>query len=565
MRAFAKSILFGIVGMICHTHLIAQETNIPLNPDYHHLIERYEIKQKSFSPFFFTTSKPYTRKSVARYAQFLVDSTTWSKSATSVDRFNIEYLLRDNWEWTDNAKNQSKHPIGPFYKKQSDAFFVDEPNFDLHISPVLHLSVGSDNQLEKSTFINTRGVEARGIIGKKLGFYSFFSENQARFPAYVQEEVDERQSIPGEGFWKRFRGDGYDFFNARGYLQFKVIDEITAQFGHDRNFIGNGIRSLFLSDFSNNYLFLKFQTKVWKLNYTNIFARLVADGGLASPRPYPRKFMALHHLSLNLSDNFNIGLFESVILARQDSLGNNQFDVDYLNPIIFYRAVEHDLGDVDNAGIGMDFKWNIGGRLQLYGQFFVDDFNLSEWSQNEGWFGNKVATQLGAKYIDALNISNLDLQLEYNVVTPYTYSHFINGGSFTNYQHFNQVLAHPMGANFKEYIGTFRYQPLPRLQIIGKGFIVNTGRDRVGENWGSNIFLNYETREQDYNNRVGQGLKTNLYFADLRVSYQLRHNLFLEAGQLLRRYDSEEDANDTNTSFTRLTLRLNIAPRLHDF
>ena len=49
---------------------------------------------------------------------------------------------------------------------------------------------------------------------------------------------------------------------------------IDVAFGYDKNFIGNGYRSLFLSDFGNNNLFLKLNTRIWKFNYQNLFMEL---------------------------------------------------------------------------------------------------------------------------------------------------------------------------------------------------------------------------------------------------------------------------------------------------
>ena len=40
------------------------------------------------------------------------------------------------------------------------------------------------------------------------------------------------------------------------------------------------------------------------------------------------------------------------------------------------------------------------------------NLNLSEVKAGNGWWGNKYGLQLGAKYIDAFSIKNLDLQLE---------------------------------------------------------------------------------------------------------------------------------------------------------
>lgn len=129
------------------------------------------------------------------------------------------------------------------------------------------------------------------------------------------------------------------------------------QFGHDRHFVGNGYRSLILSDFSSNYTFLKINTKVWRFNYTNLYAQLVGDVFYRNEK-LPKKFLAFHHLSLNLTKNINIGMFESVVFGRADVSGNNTFDINYLNPIIFYRSAEIQMGSQDNALLGADFKIN---------------------------------------------------------------------------------------------------------------------------------------------------------------------------------------------------------------
>ena len=82
------------------------------------------------------------------------------------------------------------------------------------------------------------------------------------------------------------------------------------------------------------------------------------------------------------------------------------------------------------------------------------------------------AYRLGVKYVDAFNIKNLDLQFETNRVRPYTYSHF---DSVANYTHYNQPLAHPLGANFQEYIGILKYQPAPRWYINAKAIYYSPG------------------------------------------------------------------------------------------
>ena len=67
-------------------------------------------------------------------------------------------------------------------------------------------------------------------------------------------------------------------------------------------------------------------------------------------------------------------------------------------------------------------------------------------------------------------------------------------------------MAHPLGANFDELIVIGRYQPSPKWNIEGKLIYYRQGIDSAGQNFGSNIFLNYETRSDgDYGYKIGSG------------------------------------------------------------
>jgi hypothetical protein len=236
------------------------------------------------------------------------------------------------------------------------------PDFDLHVNPVLYLGAGKDSRRDEMLFVNTRGVEVRGMVDNKVGFYTILTDNQALLPSFVAEQMSTTGVVPHEGFWKNYKeGDGVDFLHARGYVSFEATKSIALQFGHDRLFIGNGYRSLIFSDYAPPALFLKGNVKVWKLNYLFLLNQMTADNRATSNgtfRGYPNKFVALHHLSVNIGKRLNIGVFESVIFSPDDSVGTDHFRLEYLNPIIFYRAIEQQNGSSDNAMLGMDFKWN---------------------------------------------------------------------------------------------------------------------------------------------------------------------------------------------------------------
>ena len=557
-------ILF-LVFLLIPTLLQAQSTYIPLNSDYQHIIDRFEIKSGSLFPKLHTQLKPFERKTIAK----LADS-AWANipDLSTNDRFNLDYLKNDSWEWSSTAENDSKKPIfKQLYKKKSDFYHVQANNFDLHVNPILHGFVGYDRDNDETPFMNTRGLELRGMIANKIGFYSFLTDTQATFPSYVVNQINTLNAVPNEGFFKRNIGnDGVDFLTGRGYITFDVIDDIiNLQFGYDKNFIGNGYRSMILSDFSSNYLFLKLNTNVWKLNYQNIFGQITADV-FNSDGFFPQKYFATHHLSINITKNFNLGLFESIIFNRGDSsaVGNRSggFDLRYLNPLIFYRSIEQQAGSPDNAILGMDFKWNLWKKLSLYGQLVIDEFVLSEIRAWNGWRGNKQSGQLGFKYIDVAGVDNLDLQAEINIARPYMYSHNFLYGEFSNY---NQPMIHPLGANFYEYIGIVRYQPHKRLNLTGKMIYADYGTDPVGQNFGQNIFLDNSTFEMEFGNSIGQGIETKLLFLDLTATWQIRHNMFVDLKQIYRRINSALDAQDNTTVYFSFVFRWNVAQRLYEF
>lgn len=555
--------LFLLLAALTQTAVVkGQSAHAPLDNDYYRLLQRYELKQGRFSGSFHAAVKPYQRQHIAAF----IDSIK-KDNLNDRDHFNLFYLANDNWEYMDSVDNESRNPVfNRFYRVRSDLFHVRTNDFDLHLNPVLHLSTGRESGISDRLFQNTRGLEVRGMIGNKVGFYSFVGENQAAFPSFVRQWNRENKVIPGEGFWKRFKENGVDFFTARGYISFNIIKEINAQFGYDKMFIGDGYRSMILSDFPNSYLFLKLNTKVWRLNYTNLFTKLTAEAlgsstGSSGVHRYPSKYMNLHHLSLNITDHFNIGLFEAVVFGTPDSAGVQHYEVSYLNPIIFYRAMEHQSGSIDNAIVGADFRWIIARNYLLYGQLVLDEFLLKEVKEKTGWWANKYGLQLGFRNADFLGIPNLDLQLERNEARPYTYGH---SDIYTNYAHYNQPLAHPLGANFREYVGLIRYQPLNRLWLEAKAIKMTYGADTAGSNWGKNIMLPYTTREQDYGNELAQGVSTDVFSVGFRASFQVKHNLFIDLNQNIRDFKNAINIQD-RTSFTQIGLRWNSPGRAFDF
>jgi hypothetical protein len=457
-----------------------------------------------------------------------------------------------------------------FYKSRANFLEVETPSFSVYINPVLQVSYLNQKNNDNIVFQNTRGIDIRGYIDKKVYFYTQLLENQRSYLNYVDERIQKFSTIPGQGGWKLYNSSifnnlkGYDFFNARAYIGFNPVKSINMEFGHGNHFIGNGYRSLLLSDYSHNYFYLKFNTRIWKFQYQNIFAELAPIPIYLNPgnKLLPKKYTATHYLAFKPNSSFEIGLFETVIFARPD-----HFEFQYLNPVILYRAVENFLNSPDNVMLGLNLKWNPVKGVSLYGQLLLDEFKLSEIKANTGWWANKYGGQIGIKYINALGIDHLDIQLEYNAVRPYTYSHFdtlpgFPNNSIANYSHVNQPLGHPLGANFKELIVLARYKPDNKIYLQAKLLLTTYGGDRPGENWGGNILLPYTSRQTDYGNFIGQGISSKIFAINADASYEIYHNYFIDLQAMWRQTTTDVTQNQ---HFIGGGFRVNISNITYDY
>lgn len=486
-----------------------------------------------------------------------IDFTDWegnlvrTKSHVHASSLHARYILTD------------KPILKYFYRTPAHLFEYHNSSFYIKANPMLNARVGRD-ATEGFLFQNQRGVRIRGGVDERIYFVSEITESQARYPEYVRQYTQYHRALPGNGLYKSFRSslldvsNAYDFLNAQAHIGFRVIPSIHLQFGHGRHFIGHGYRSLLLSDFSNNYLYLKFLTQLGRFYYQNIFAELSAFSANAvrGDNLVPKKFMAAHYLGFHVRPNLSIGIYEAVIFNR-----SRQFELHYLNPAILYRSVEHLAGSPDNILIGLNAEWRFLRRFQVYGQFVLDEFKLNELVRNnQGWWGNKFGVQAGVKAVDVAGIKNLDLQGEFNTVRPYTYQHH---DSLNNFTHYNMPLAHPLGANFREYIGIARYQPAYRWVLEGRYIHMQAGRDEGKLNYGSDILRNYNSRVMEYGNRTGQGVDTRIHILGLHAQYELFHQFYLEAGWFHRRERTPDQ--DRTLQYWSTGIRWNMAERRMDF
>lgn len=515
--------------------------NIPFSHSYY---AHFDAAMNQVGTNNHTAVKPYSYAEVAKYYNFR--------------EVNEKLQKKTSGWWGSKLWNENTVEI------QGDGYwFTLNPIFDLQLGK-------STGKKDNNTELNSRGIQIQGGLGQELTFTTTIFETQGRFADYynrysesIKPSGGDPAVIPGIGIAKRFKTNSYDMPMAEANLTYAPSKLINIQLGYGRNFIGDGYRSLITTDGVSPYPFFKINTSFWKIKYTNTYMFLKdIRPEVTIERTYATKYMANHYLSWNATKRLNIGLFESVIWANTNGRG---FDMSFFNPIIFYRSVEFaSSAKTGNALLGLTYKYKWNNQVNFYGQFLLDEFSLNDIKKGDQSWKNKYGYQVGAKYFNAFNIENLQLQVEYNHVRPYVYAH---SNPLTNYGNANQSLGHQWGGNFKEVVAIARYH---KGRCFGdakftygvRGLDFNTATDSL--NYGGNIYRNYnEKRPFDKGVNIGQGNKTTVFIADIQLGYLINPstNLKLFGSLIYRNFDPTKETAATfkeNTTWFSVGLRSDI-------
>lgn len=540
----------------------AQELQIPLNDDY-----EMDVQAAAYS------SEYVFHTALRAWSEHQFENVLNLDSVDNQYRFNI------------TAKSKFWNYIGNSFVND-DFLRVRGKNNDFYIAvnPVVDFEVGRDGS--RTTWVNTRGAEVKGTIGKNFAFYTNVRENQAVFPMYIDNYIVTNRVIPGQGSAKRFKTTGFDYTNAQAYIAFRPISWLDATLGYGKNFIGDGYRSLVLSDNALAYPYLKLTADFWRIQYTCLFSQMSDRNRVLSDNTYARKFTIIHYLDFAISKRVNISLFDALVAKNQDSLGIRRgFDFQYINPIIFLRSAEYYAGtSPDNSLLGITASVIVGKHTTIYGQFVLDEMTFKEFIGGRGYYANKQGYQLGVKSYNCFNVNGLFLQLEGNIVKPYMYSHTAQGSGCSvgedNYAHYNEPLAHPWGANLWEAVGRAQYN-WKRLYFNYK---INFGQygddiknaDGTIDNYGHNVYLDYQNHahilpiEDDprgiYGHYLLTGRKTTVLMNDFTVSYLINpkynFNAFVE---LTQRHYAAQGLDTQNNFIFSIGLRTSLDRKYYDF
>lgn len=422
-------------------------------------------------------------------------------------------------------------------------------DWKLTINPLFDLTYDSENFWYSSLGAMIPGKASGGLdIGLEVGDNIHLGYRRMQTVASSGYSIilvrGAVQYINSNAYLRTLPGEGLDLYLNKSYWYYNYQSRFTESWvswtphkfvqimaGQGKHFFGEGYRSLALSDNAYNYPYLRLTTTFWKIKYTNLFAApenlFFMDNGNIRPS---RKSIAVQSLEMKLSRRWFLTLLESVVWERTQTGGNKTWDLNYLNPAVFYHPINYSLNSMGNALLALGLKYKVSNNITAYGQFILDDFNFEGLRTGNGFFQNKVAGQIGMKAFDLFNLKGFIVLAELNMIRPYTYS---NRQAGINYSHQAQALAHPSGANILE--------PLLILNYMHKGWTLElktiyaiSGKDNLYTHNGSDIMKDESwVNPYSYGNVFLQGIRVNSFRNELRIAKIIHQPSMLSAEFIL--------------------------------
>jgi hypothetical protein len=344
--------------------------------------------------------------------------------------------------------------------------------------------------------------------------------------------TDSLKIIPGFGIAKQIKNNIFSFSGFVGSFIYKPQNYIWFEIGNDKTFFGDGYRSLLLSDNSSPYPYFKTSVEIWKVKYIYMIAKqrdFDARYSNSITNLFP-KYTYTHYLSFNLLKRFNFSMFETVVSSPYDSLNAHRgIELNYLNPVIFFRSIEMSLGSPDNVLVGFTSHIKLFKSTMIYGQAFIDEFIISHIISSDEYWDEKYGIQAGYKCYNTFGIKNLYTQIEINAVRPYTYSHQNPIRAYTNTL---QPLAHPLGANFIEKLAIISYSFDNFFAQIKTVYSIWGDNDSL--NYGHNPTISYASRIGFDNIKWLQGVKSSLKFLSVSAGIK-KHNYIFSTSVFFRK------------------------------
>lgn len=274
-----------------------------------------------------------------------------------------------------------------------------------------------------------------GIDGRHISLFGFLSEDfrtaeNQRAEAYesirggITARPHERLYLYANFFFDEKKHDdpGYTGKKWRG-----VAGEVENAFmaytagrldiflGRYSSFWGPAEQSLIFSSTARPMDAFSFRLRWKKIHFTYQFAKLSRINSPDTGDVFENRYFAGHRLDFRPWKNLQIGLFETVLFGGP---GRN-VDLTYLNPIMFYHAVQLNEDVDDNTFVGLDVAWYLNRRHKFYGQLMIDDMQVDDEAIGDQE-PDEIGYMVGVQSLDVFDL--FDIRAEYLKITNRTYN-----------------------------------------------------------------------------------------------------------------------------------------------
>jgi len=409
--------------LLSTTSTFAQVENVSVSHPVYKLLMRYEAM--GWLPAFSTASLPLQRKQITEALEIINRNRNElsENERSTLDNYLLEFqiLPRNNSAVIISATSEQVLSKRFFSDEEKFLYYFKDSSYSVSLSPLGSLDAIVENTESNTDHVlmGNLGVRLFGSLDNLVGFYLQVTNgavlNGNRDIALIDNKISQNVKFVD------LESD-FDFTESHINLQ---KDWFYASIGRQTRLLGSGLlQRVFFSDnappmdaFDIGARFDHFEYRFTHGSLIAIFPDTIAFGWSAG---IPAKYVAQHRFSVRPNWG-EISFWESVIYSKRS------MDLAYLNPLSFFKSLEHALHDRDNAMMGLDATVRPIDGVQFRGSFLLDDIRFEEIGT--GYWANKWAWNASLEF--ALP-NGFDLGLEYSRVEPYTFSHFDTLNAMTN-------------------------------------------------------------------------------------------------------------------------------------
>ncbi len=533
---------------------------------------------------------PISRKTVASYLKGLNDN---SERLSSSAKSRLKYFSTVfEYDMTGKTSYQNRLLLGPvrlndnrntslyFHTDSSVAFFAG-------VNASSYYRKNSDVPDDYSNMIfGNAGLSARATLFDQVGVMlhvqrSFGaggdSNSNEYVPFFFPESIgkdgfrDQREQFNYDrGFGKigsDEREDETDNSQFNGYVRYATTNEwFSLLVGRTAASYGYGyIDKLFLSDNSEAFDAAQLELKYGSVNYRFSYGSVYGDstGIYSFYDPYPiyerelsSKNIVSHYLGINFSQEFRLGLWESVVISEQP------FSFTYFNPVSFLTSADLSSGDEsttkNNAILGIEMEVSPARNISFQASLLIDDLTFGTLFEDDSLNENKFGWQIGTMWT---GLPGLVLSLEFTHLDPFVYSHRSNKSTFTNRGY---SLGHALPPNSDEIALQMQFNPKPdisanltyKYQRSGEGVELDEN-GALKANYGG--YINYGLGDAYLRtNNFLDGNRINRHYLILNASYQFVRQFYLESRLEYRYIDNIYESKTYDDLLLDLGVRFDL-------